>query len=240
MNKFFFLIVLIWSCEPRLSRYNYPVPTLQSAFRFVVSKKVEQHKTNGTYKFLYIGKYADTLHIDHFLHAYIPPVIRNEDGSIKKQYTTLNSLKLHSEKFYPRDTFPRKPKLSIFVDTTQLIDNIFYNIGYKAYPVMIMNIGTGNASICLGEEIPLFLEAKDSLGNWWPIEDPFFYFCGVGLESVVLPPKEIAITSIPVYDGNYNTKLRLRFGHRISNEFFGRINYSQIEKRLRFNNYGSY
>ena len=46
---------------------------------------------------------------------------------------------------------------------------------------------------------------------------------------IILPPKEIAITSCPVFDGTFVTSLRLRMGNNISNTFTGKINPRQFE-----------
>lgn len=78
--------------------------------------------------------------------------------------------------------------------------------------------------------IPIVLEAKDSLNNWLPIENVYAYFCGVGVDKVFLPPNEIAVTSVIIYKGNYETDLRLRLGENLSKPFKGQINYTQFER----------
>jgi hypothetical protein len=55
--------------------------------------------------------------------------------------------------------------------------------------------------------------------------------CGTGLNSTLLPPNEIVVTTAPLYHGNYKTKLRLRYHKTISNEFNGKINLTQFESR---------
>ncbi|MBX7225992.1 MAG: hypothetical protein K1X55_08165 [Chitinophagales bacterium] len=225
----YIICLLLLSCNPRPSVFNYPVPTLQSNFHFLVANKIEKYKTNGYYRFLYIGKYSDTIQVNHFLRALNLPNIVNEDSTIQKTKKHSNSLDLHSKEYYPLGNSSRKSRLSILVDTTQLIDNIFYNTGYNAFPVMIMNIGTINAFLCSGDELPMFLEATDSTGNWLPIEEVFFPYCGVGLKSVILPPEEIVITSVPIYEDDFKTRLRLRMNNIVSNVFNGNINYSQFQ-----------
>jgi len=54
--------------------------------------------------------------------------------------------------------------------------------------------------------------------------------CGNCLNMIYFKPNEITITTSVIYDGNYETKLRLRLGeNNFSNIFTGKINRSQIE-----------
>ena len=103
---------------------------------------------------------------------------------------------------------------------------------------MIQNIGTDTITIAYGDFLPLITEAKDSIGNWKPIEEKWTYMCGNGVGSIILPPNEIGLSATMVYHGNYPTTLRLRIDSSFSNEFMGRINYRQFESM--FNKQGEY
>ena len=87
-------------------------------------------------------------------------------------------------------------------------------------------------SVGYGQHIPLILEAQDSLGEWQAIQKLYTYWCGTGLTSFCLLPGELVITSCKLYEGDYQTKMRLAFGFKktnYSNEFIGRMNYKQFE-----------
>ena len=98
------------------------------------------------------------------------------------------------------------------------------------YPVLLTNNHTDTVTVGYGVILPLEMEAKDSTGLWKPIEKRFIYACGMGLNSIILPPNEIILTSAPIYKGDFKTDLRLVLGDNFSPVFQGNINYSQFEK----------
>lgn len=79
----------------------------------------------------------------------------------------------------------------------------------------------------------MIIEAKDSSGIWKPIQEPYVYFCGTGLTHYFLPPDEILVSSCKLFEGEFNTKIRIAFGFdrkTKSNEFDGKISYDQFDK----------
>lgn len=101
----------------------------------------------------------------------------------------------------------------------------------KSYPVIITNVSADTLEVGYGEYLSLIIEAKDSLENWMPIQERFFYKCATGLMDFHLPPDEIIISSIKHFSGPFETKMRIAFGRdrKIkSNEFIGSINYEQF------------
>ena len=104
-----------------------------------------------------------------------------------------------------------------------------------SYTLLIYNNGKENAYL---EEVgvnnfSLIQEAKDTDGNWKPIE----YIYSLPLDIIdysctVLSPKKYLATSIIKYHGDFKTKLRvkIRFGRNYyySNEIEGYINKSQF------------
>jgi hypothetical protein len=133
---------------------------------------------------------------------------------------------------------PDSSGIKIMINTSQIISDVTFswlnedrNLSeqtYKAYPVIIYNVRSDTISIGYGDHLPLITEALDPEGNWRPIEDPFMYDCGVGLNGIVLPPNEIVITATPIYKGVFKTKLRLRYFKILSEEFNGSINLKQF------------
>jgi len=75
---------------------------------------------------------------------------------------------------------------------------------------------------------------KDSTGTWQKIECRFPYGCGLGINSIILPPDKIAISSITDYKGDFRTSLRLKMGNKYSNEINTTINYNQFDKESRW------
>ncbi len=129
--------------------------------------------------------------------------------------------------------------VSIFVDTAYIISKIGseYNVRCPAYPVIIANNLEDTISLDIEREFACILEAKDSLDNWVIIKS-YLPFRHATCYFYKMPPSYTAITATYVTQGNYETKLRLRVGNNISNEWRGKINYNQFNSM--FNSSGNY
>lgn len=95
----------------------------------------------------------------------------------------------------------------------------------------------------------LFIEAQDSLGNWVPIEEKYaptqivhaekneekFSVCGGGMLYTIptgIEQGEVAVAFIRAYnEGSFKTKLRVRSGDVVTEEFFGSIDYRKLRSR---------
>ncbi len=117
-------------------------------------------------------------------------------------------------------------QLGIKVDTNQIIIN---KKKLKSFPVAIYNKSTDTISIGSHGRIYYILEAQTQTKQWEPIQKYSIPFCGTGMVSIILAPKEMAISSILKYKGNFKTKIRIKMGQNYSNEFYGYINKSQFE-----------
>lgn len=75
-------------------------------------------------------------------------------------------------------------------------------------------------------------EALDSNGNWHAVELLNLGFCGNGYGYVPIQPNEFVFSAVPVYEGNFTTKLRYRVESKdtvlLSNTYTGRMNYDQF------------
>ncbi|MDF9801444.1 hypothetical protein OKW21_006753 [Catalinimonas alkaloidigena] len=106
---------------------------------------------------------------------------------------------------------------------------------YEAYPLQVINLTDSIVEIETKEGwIYMIQEAIDSLGNWKPIEYiDYRAICGNSYSQKSLLPDEYLISMIYKYSGSYATKLRVKFATNksiyYSNEFDGKINYSQFE-----------
>jgi len=85
-------------------------------------------------------------------------------------------------------------------------------------PILIQNISSDTAYVGYGNKISIITEALNKKGLWSPIERRYTYFCGTGLKSIILPPNEIVLSSIPYFTGNFKTKIRVRLAKNLSNE----------------------
>jgi len=124
---------------------------------------------------------------------------------------------------------PTKDYASIFIDTTMVVQtNILLNekkhgIGKRVicashYIVRIENNHRSFFCVGYGDELEFAIEAKNSKGEWKPITHPPIRFCGTGLLWVPLSANEIVLSAIPIIQGNFKTKGRIKFGEVYSNE----------------------
>lgn len=264
MRNFFtliFVIFTIFSCQvnnsDKSSNSLNEFPILIDTFNFETKKVKVNRQIISNSEIIYIGKKKDSIYINYFFKDFPdlpippPPPIpgKTKSESDNFEFKTIDSTslskKLRSNKMFNyyinwesinNSRVHPKGKISIKVDTTQIIknDNIHLNSNkqfYEAYPVLIENQELDTITLSYGHQIPLITEAKDSLGNWMPIERKWTYICGVGIGQIILPPSEIGISSTMIFHGNYKTKLRIKIDSITSNEFFGSINYNQFYSR---------
>ncbi len=127
--------------------------------------------------------------------------------------------------------------LRIYIEENLVLDSI---PGWRArkharIPAFIINESNRTQSFSAKDDFcDAILEAKDSTGEWRPIEysTRVFDFCGNGSYTVKLQPRKYLVVSFPAYEGSFVTSLRLkcRLNNKIlySNEFSGKINYGQF------------
>ncbi|MFZ5551932.1 MAG: hypothetical protein ACOZCO_02360 [Bacteroidota bacterium] len=249
ITLFFSISVFIGCTEKTKSsvseRPKRKFPVVMDTIRHELSFMEADRKIVANYNPLYFGKETDTIYIKHGIHSGIMPselLSLDKPSRVEQptgeallycsvpEYRNYFSHWLFCEKYKHRDSVD----LSLAVDTTQIIANIFDGFNpdtlycIASYPVFLKNVSSDTVIIGYGEHIPIILEAKDESGNWNLIEEQYVYMCGVGLNSIILPPNEIVITSVRKFEGDFKTELRLKLGKHYSNPFFGTINKNQF------------
>ncbi len=186
--------------------------------------------STSNYNFYYIGKVEDTFYLNPFINFSYPPLPPTLYTDTKKINRTKSPKHENPFKKYYVDwdkeisyKYWTKAKIDIRIDTA------FHK--HSFLPIMLTNVDTEKIIIGYGRHIPIVMEATDSLGHWQPIQEIFSYMCGVGVGSIILPPKECVLTLTPIFKGSYKTKLRLVIGDNQSKAFLGYINYSQFQNK---------
>lgn len=100
---------------------------------------------------------------------------------------------------------------------------------YDGFPVTVYNAEDKDIIIGFGNHIPLELEALDRDNSWKTIYGARKYVCGVGIQYIMLKPKQMAVVFEPRLSGNFKTKFRYRLKNIVSNEFEGNINDSYFK-----------
>ncbi len=179
--------------------------------------------STADYNFNYIGKLKDTISLGIESFSIVEfPGNQKKKSEIKKRERPNAEYYIEWDK-ESRFKFMREPKIEIQISPKR-VNNFF--------PVLLRNRAKDTIPIGYGDIIPLILEAKDKTGKWKPIQERLTFMCGNGVGTIILPPKEIAITLVPIFKGNYRTQLRLSMGSNKSNFFWGNINYRQFQSKF--------
>jgi hypothetical protein len=235
--KIAFILFMIAACSAQNQdkrKYDFEIiDSLPFKKSFISSNWTERE----LYEINYIGEKKDTIIINHSPYPYPPPppgVLYDTIGFQRIKEADLFSTMIENYIFKVDETSNIGSiyfdSVDIYIDTTQIIGKT----NYPAYPVIIENKYFDKLSVCYAYDrsIGAILEAKDSIGNWQPINEEAY---GRGLpidEKIVLLKNHIIITSVYAHFGDYNTELRLRIGKNYSNIVSGTINYNQFHSRL--------
>ncbi len=105
---------------------------------------------------------------------------------------------------------------------------------YQAMRLYLLNTTAKiKAFGALDSRLPLIREARDTDGEWKPIESLPTTMCGNSFHRVFLGSNQYWKFDVPLYQGDFKTKIRFRLqdgdSEIISNEFDGSINLAQFE-----------
>lgn len=239
------LILLCLSCEneiivsSNLEKEESYFPLIIDSLEYEGIEMESDWLNTANYKIYYIGEEEDTIAINYRFNSHYL-------GPLTEFYYFLDDTIFYEERIpyqkYFRDWMrpsthsinPDQANLKITVDTNQLV----FNDGNIAYPVIVKNMDKDSVQIAYGDFIPIIMEAIDAEGNWMSIEEHWMYMCGNGVGSIILPPNEIVLTSAYKYYGKYKTLMRLKIGKNYSNSFLGTVNPKQFESM--FDRHGEY
>jgi hypothetical protein len=158
-------------------------------------------------------------------------------------------------KFGFKDPKPMRPilsyflptRLSLFIDTTQYPQfigayydktskNVVKSKKFNAYYLFIKNNSAFEIPIIIQNPyLFLLMEAKDKNNEWKPIEyiSTALPFCGTGVNIIYLKEDYYILTKIPIYHGEFKTKIRIKLNVDgkifYSNEIDMTINENQFE-----------
>lgn len=206
------------------TKFPYISPKSSVYMPHLIDEKNSYWTSTSHFEFFYIGKLKDSILLENISFSPQPPP--NPSGK-KSAFIETNTSSNAYDRFRRRHNsydYSLDSLIEIQVNTSIVIS--------KSYPVLLRNLNKDTVAIGYGDYIPLLLEAKDSLGNWKPIQVPYRYGCGTGLETIILPPKEIVITLLPIFNGNYKTQLRVTHGSNMSKPFWGKIDYKQFKLNM--------
>jgi hypothetical protein len=239
---FLTIILFQFSCKPNKKQAEKqiedlkPFPVVLKPFGIckITYSYDEENPTwisNSNYSYYYIGDVKDTVYLSPFIPFTPLPPLPPINSAKKTNEMIIPKLENQFKKYYikwkdkKRNYKNRvKAKIDVQINTSIIISN--------SYPIMLTNLDIDTIFIGSDIDIPLIMEAMDSLGKWKPIQTHDYGCCGVGVGSIILPPNESVITLAPIFKGNYKTKLRLKIRNNYSKPFIGFINYRQFQSKF--------
>ncbi|MEO1450160.1 MAG: hypothetical protein AAFV07_11570, partial [Bacteroidota bacterium] len=127
----------------------------------------------------------------------------------------------------------------VYVDTAQIISATYqgdkqdagtlWEQPLKAYPMFFYNRDHAPVEVETAHGLMLVhQEALDPNGKWRAIEQEIPVHCGNSIWPVDLDFSEFIVTKIPIYKGEFQTKLRVMTCWGPSNEYEGSVNLGQF------------
>lgn len=221
------MIFICYSCGDKSinKEKERPFPIINDSTLFLDSNKhINWHFDGNDHEPVYIGKYKPIINLSPVENwgNFVQITIAGFEN--KSRYTPLRSYKrkLVPKKYTLEHRWEEKPfrydsaYFHVRIDTSQLITNK----GRNAYPVCIENITTDTVIVGYGTHIPITTKVKDRSGKWVIVPDYFSYDCGEGLQHIILPPREIIITTLLKKDTGTKTEFMIKFGKSYSKRFF--------------------
>ncbi len=226
-------------------------PVIVDTFNLIPTQthaKIDYLKRANYYPY-YLGGLTDTLLINYNIGA--PPPVPPPPPSLGLYYLLIPEIKkptadpiLPGMRMYwdfyvdPEWSKPEKAtkhNLHIHIDTTKTVLNLHPRKKIKidkSYPILLYNTSIKD-TVKIGEDyhINLILEAQNKAGEWQAIERPFVYSCGHVLGYIILPPQNAALTSAIIFEGDFETQLRLKMDSLYSSTFRGRIDVGQFKRK---------
>lgn len=182
------------------------IDTIGIKYHRLYSDRDFDEMETAQYQFNYIGTLNDSIYL-----TYVPffnyPL---DGGSLRKTEFSKYTTDLDNKCEYK---YADSADVCIIVGT----------FNQESYSVLLKNSDRDTIVIGYGDQVPLIMEARDSVGKWQPIQQRFIYYCSTGLSLIYLPPQECVVTLAPVYKGSYETELRLKLGNNYSKPFKGMI-----------------
>ena len=235
----FFGLLLLGACSEKNELYNDPetewFPCVVAEKNHVCWMKHKagflNHADMADYEIHYIGKKQSVIHSDPFFRFtldsldYLRLLLPGESGEVteRKNDRFNKNNAAHAIEHFAEDKYIYSMfAFQIRIDTSQLIAD--------SYPVIMINQWDDTVKICLGNFLPVWLEAKNKHGQWHPLENRHFYGCGTGLKTMILPPKEIVLSFLKKPHGNFKTEVRLTTGFVHSNSIHAMIQEKSLQQ----------
>jgi hypothetical protein len=174
------------------------------------------------------------IRIGNYLPLYVGPFKREIDLGFNQSF---DRFLIDWREVGRQYKYPKGSDIKIILDTSQFItykgdtidDQNFHPS--KAFPLFLMSNSNDTLRIADGLHFSPHIQAKNEKGVWCDIEINWVYMDDLGINTFMLFPKDIVILAIPIFKGNFKTKLRVVFGDYISEEYSGFINATQFSYR---------
>lgn len=154
---------------------------------------------------------------------------QNKDSIVFERWFVLGDhTNFWCQTFHSKNLNLWQSRVKIHLDLSQSIKKINSKNVYFGFPVIIENLEEDTIQLGINWDIAMVLEAQDINGFWKACEKPLKRGCVLGPKTIGIPPGNFVLTNAFAYEGDFETKLRIRIGDNYSNTYMGRINKAQM------------
>ncbi|MCZ4409138.1 hypothetical protein O3Q51_09975 [Cryomorphaceae bacterium 1068] len=178
------------------------------------------------------SKHDVKLSFQFFMPTEIADLPRSNHG-LQVIVDTINELSMTKKPIWASYLFYR-----FFDDSVQVLQDDTLIQHVKSFPIYVANVSEdAYAQVTLQDKsLILIVEAKDTNGDWKPIEYWSNSWCGNSYFEQLLPPKHMMISRGIKCSGDFHTRCRLKLTTQrdsvYSNEFSMSINETQFTNPL--------
>jgi len=223
----FFVALLsqLFACkeQPKETISEFQI-SYKNVHHFKVNTIKYSNQIESVFEILYFGPKIGKIEVDGY-----QPILQHHimDYIDKTQNFSHPAIIFYLSRCSP---FPHKDDLMVKIDSSISYPIVIYQKPINSFmgreidtilanPLIIENISERFFNLITDNQVDIIIQAIDKNGEWIDISHPYQRFCGTGIMSLPMFPKEIIVTSIPVFEGPFKTKARLKIHEYYSEEF---------------------
>ncbi len=219
------LLTQLFACKEQPKE---EISEFQISYKNVDHSKINtikySNQIESVFEILYFGSKSGRIEVDGY-----QPILQHQimEYIDETQHFSHPAIIFYLSRRLP---FPHQDDLMVKIDSSLSYPIIIYQKPINSFmgrnkdtiltnPLIIENVSDQFYSLITDNQVNIIIQAINSKGEWKDISHPYKRFCGTGIMSLPLFPKEIIITSIPVFEGPFKTKARLKIHEYYSEEF---------------------
>jgi hypothetical protein len=227
-------LILLAICVSGCKKYRAQV-TIYKTPRFYLSDTSREsaqflkfNEEFSDYPIYYIGRMTDTIKIGNRYYADHTPWVDNFELRYIRKYSN------KTLSIYVDTAVKTNSPAEYLSDDPQIANDS--TINYHSFLLTIRNIS--DSVIYMGRTFSVFfihLEAKNQNGEWVKVDKPLSecHLCVSSQPTIILRPKEMIVSKVRRFTGNFKTDFRLAFGYE-NNIAYSNVFRDCIDDRFKY------